>query len=110
MFELNSEKEYVPAPRLNSCIAGNDAVNVPAEDEVTVASPVKEPPLEASTRLYSVLGISPVPIGTLCSGNQTTWSSCPIPQPSGITSGQLIWESATSNGALSSNGTINNSP
>jgi hypothetical protein len=48
-----------------------------------------------------------VPIGTLCSGNQTTWSSCPIPQPSGITNGQLIWESATSNGALSSNGTIN---
>ena len=66
-----------------------------------------------TTLLISFLALSgmalaqSVPIGTLCSGNQTTWSSCPIPQPSGITSGQLIWESAKSKGALSSNGTIN---
>ena len=48
-----------------------------------------------------------VPIGTLCSGNQTTWSSCLIPQPSAISSSALPWESATSSGARMANGTLN---
>ena len=51
-----------------------------------------------------------IPVGTLCSGNQTTWSSCPIPQPPANTTGttgNLTWASATSKGALLSDGQVN---